>query len=70
MTLMKVKCPECKIPLELEKNEYDEGDDYECPECGAHLLVVVTSGKFKLKSEKEKFYDELDEADDFSDEED
>ena len=58
MALMKVKCPECHEEFELDNNEYDEHDRVECPECSADLLVKVKGGKFKLATDKEKYFDE------------
>ncbi|MFH1256262.1 MAG: sulfonate ABC transporter [Candidatus Diapherotrites archaeon] len=55
---MKVKCPECKEGFELSVNDYEEGDSVECPECSESLIVKVKQGKFKLMTEKAKYYDE------------
>ena len=56
---MKVKCLDCDESFELDKNEYDEGDLTECPECAATFIIKVKNGKFALASEKDK-YDEYD----------
>lgn len=55
---MRVRCPECRENFELSVNDHDEGDFVECPECSLNLIVEVREGKFKLVSEKEKFYEE------------
>lgn len=60
---MKVTCPDCKTPFDLDINAYDEGDSVECPECCTTLLVEVNKGELKVKTEKELFYEEADELD-------
>ncbi len=59
---MKVKCPECKEGFDLSVNDYEEDDLLQCPECTVDLVVKVNEGKFKLVTEKEKYFnEELDE---------
>jgi len=59
---MKLSCPECKEGFELDLNEHDEGDNCECPECYAGLILKVSRGQFKAVSDNEKYYSsELDE---------
>lgn len=55
---MKVKCPDCKEAFDLGINDYDEGDDIECPECYQNFTVAVKSGKFRLVSDREKYFEE------------
>ncbi len=55
---MKVKCPDCKEGFDLSLNDYEEEDAVQCPECSIDLVVKVKEGKFKLVTEKEKYYDE------------
>lgn len=55
---MKVKCPECKDALELSHNEHEEGDIIQCPECSVDLIVQVKGGKFRVVTEKERFFEE------------
>ena len=55
---MKVKCPECKEAFDLSINDYDEGDDVFCPECNEVFIITVKSGRFKLVTDKEKYFDE------------
>ena len=55
--VMKVKCPECKEGLELSVNDYEEDDLFQCPECTMDLVIKVDDGKFRLVTEKEKYYD-------------
>ncbi len=58
--VMKVKCPDCKEEFDLDKNAYDEGDSVECPECGASCIIEVKRGKFVLKKESAKYFEEED----------
>lgn len=58
---MKVKCPKCKEPFEIDKNAYDEGDTVECAECGEFAIIEVKKGKFVLRPENSKY----DDGDDF-----
>ncbi|MFH0714474.1 MAG: hypothetical protein V1847_01525 [Candidatus Diapherotrites archaeon] len=55
---MKVKCPECKEEFDLDKNATDEGDAVECPECGASCIVEIKRGKFVLKKESAKYFED------------
>ncbi|MBI5553576.1 MAG: hypothetical protein HY917_02435 [Candidatus Diapherotrites archaeon] len=55
---MKTKCPNCREKVELDVNRFEEGDDFECPECGANYLIGVKGGKLNLVSEKEKYFEE------------
>ena len=59
---MKVTCPDCKERFEISVNDYDEGDAVECPNCACDYTVKVNNGRFKLITDKEKYYenDELD----------
>jgi len=55
---MRVKCPDCRETIELSVNDYEEGDSMECPECALGLIIKVREGRFKLVSDKAKYYDE------------
>jgi alpha-aminoadipate carrier protein LysW len=35
-------CPECDAMIEIEEDQFNEGQTLECPECGAELEVVST----------------------------
>ena len=35
-----VTCPECKVPIDLDEDELDEGDLVTCDDCGAELRVL------------------------------
>ncbi|MGE5569831.1 MAG: hypothetical protein ACM3S5_12410 [Rhodospirillales bacterium] len=61
-----VSCPVCDAELELEDEEWDEGDTITCEECGADLRVVGTD-PLELEPLEEE---EEDETLDFGDEED
>ena len=56
-----VSCPACKMDLDIEEEEIDEGDDVYCEECGAALRVV---GKNPLEVEPAEDEDEDEDADD------
>ena len=58
---MKVKCPECKEEFNLNKNESEENDLINCPECNTTLIIVIKGGKLKVEPENTK-YDEIDET--------
>lgn len=62
VVFLNVTCPECEEKFDLDKNEYDEGDAVECPECGLNLKVRVKKGKFKLATSKADIH-EFDEVD-------
>jgi len=55
----KIKCLDCKELFEENLKNYDDGDSIECPECGAEMIVEYPSeGKPRLKTPKQKFWDE------------
>lgn len=56
-------CPECEYD-EIETDDYEEGDDLSCPECGKTLVVV---GADELEAPDE---DDLDDEPDDEDDED
>jgi hypothetical protein len=55
-------CPECEYD-EIDTDDYEEGDDLSCPECGKALVVV---GADELEAADE---DDLDDDEDDEDEE-
>ena len=67
---MKSKCPVCKTQLEIDFNECEVGDSVDCPECGEFLLVEVKGGEYRLVTDKEKKFEEMEEMDEFDCEED
>ena len=68
MVQAKVKCPECKEMIEIDINDVEENDPFDCPECFEQLIVKIKGGKVKLITEKQKYFDEslseFDEEDD------
>ncbi|MDO8628092.1 MAG: hypothetical protein Q7K42_06500, partial [Candidatus Diapherotrites archaeon] len=53
---MKIKCTECDEKIDIDKNEYDEGEHIECPECFADLILKVKAGKFRaVSADSEKY---------------
>lgn len=61
--MMRVTCPICKEPMELDSSEHDEGDFVRCEDCGELLTLEVKKGKFKLVTDQEKKFDEMRELD-------
>ena len=59
---MKCNCPVCKTHIEIDFDDYDEGDSIDCPECGELLLIAVKGGEYKLVTNKEKIFEELEET--------
>jgi len=60
---VKCTCPVCKTPIELDSNEHDEGDFVKCEECSELLEVEVKGGQFRLVTDQEKKYKEMDDLD-------
>lgn len=58
-----VNCPVCDAVLDLDEDELDEADEFNCDECGTNLTVV---GKHPLELEEtsEEDKDEEDDEDD------
>jgi uncharacterized protein YacL (UPF0231 family) len=67
---MKKTCIDCKTRFEFPKDEYEEGDAFDCPECGLEYTVVFEGDRVtlveskKLEMEDDEF--ELDEDEDYS----
>ncbi len=38
-----VSCPACEAVIDVENDEFEEGQKIDCPECGAELEVVNTN---------------------------
>ena len=36
-------CPECEAAIDVEDDNFEEGQTIDCPECGAELEVVNTN---------------------------
>ncbi|MFH1752244.1 MAG: hypothetical protein ABH821_04885 [archaeon] len=64
----RVICPKCEEEFELDKNEKEEGDFVECPECFIELLVKVKRGQLSVAEsdeEKYEFFEDFDESNDY-----
>ena len=55
---MKCACPVCKETIDVV-NDKDEGDFVRCEECGELLEIEVRKGKFKLVTDQEKKFEEM-----------
>lgn len=60
---MKCVCPLCKEDIEVA-NDSDEGDFVRCEECGELLTLEVRKGKFRLVTDQEKKYEEMEQLGD------
>lgn len=60
---MKCTCPSCKASIELDINEHDEGDFVKCEECNELLEVEIKAGNYKLVTDQEKKYEEMESLD-------
>ena len=60
---MKCACPSCKADVELDINEHDEGDFVKCEECNELLEVEIKAGNYKLVTDQEKKYEEMESLD-------
>lgn len=60
---MKYTCPSCKGNVELDTNEHDEGDFVKCEECNELLEVEIKAGNFRLVTDQEKKYEEMEDID-------
>ena len=36
-------CPECEAAIDVEDDDFEEGQTIDCPECGTELEVVNTN---------------------------
>jgi DNA-directed RNA polymerase subunit RPC12/RpoP len=67
---MKKTCVDCKARFEFSADELDDGDPFDCPECGLEYTVVYESDKPTLVESKtlemENSDFELDEDEDYS----
>jgi len=60
---LKCACPSCKANVELDLNEHDEGDFLKCGECDELLEVAIKAGNFRLVTDQEKKYEEMESLD-------
>ncbi len=63
-----ITCPACAVDNDVDEEELDEGDLFDCTECGANLRVVSLK-PLDLEVVKDDAVAD-DEEDDFDDEED
>lgn len=61
-----ITCPNCKNDIDVDEEELDEGDIFDCSECGSSLRVASV-GPLELEVSDEPAFE--DEDDDFDDEE-
>ena len=66
---LKCNCPVCKEGIDVP-NDKEEGDFVRCEECGELLEIEVRKGKFKLVTDQEKKFEEMQELDEESESED
>lgn len=59
-----ITCPKCQNDIDVDEDELDEGDVFDCSECGASLRVGSVS-PLELEVADEKTFD--DDEDDFDD---
>ncbi|HZX19973.1 MAG TPA: hypothetical protein VFF13_03090 [archaeon] len=60
---LKCACPVCKSQIELDINQYDQGDFVKCDECNELLEVEIKNGNFRLVTDQEKKFEEMEELD-------
>lgn len=58
---MSVVCPECDNPLDIDPDDVDEGEVFQCDECGVDL-EVVSSDPLELAAVDGEGYDDEDSA--------
>ncbi|HZX34082.1 MAG TPA: hypothetical protein VFF09_01760 [archaeon] len=56
---MKCKCPLCGYQLEINANDYEEGDFLPCDDCGELLTIEVKKGAFRLVTGQQKKIEEM-----------
>jgi lysine biosynthesis protein LysW len=65
-----ITCPACSADIDIEEDDLDEGDLFDCTECGANLRVASLNPlDLETVSDKDSFEDEDDEDFDDEDEE-
>ena len=63
-----ITCPACSADVDVEEEDLDEGDLFDCTECGANLRVASLK-PLELVAVKDDAAFEDDEEDDFDDDE-
>ena len=73
-----ITCPACNADFDVDEEDLDEGDLFDCTECGVNLrvasltpldLVAVKDDVASTEDEEDDFDDEEEEDDDDDDEE-
>lgn len=75
-----ITCPACAADIDVEEEDLDEGDLFDCTECGANLRVaslkplelvaVKDGGTFEDEEDEDDFDDDEDEEEEEEDEKD
>lgn len=63
-----ITCPACGADIDIEEEDLDEGDLFDCTECGANLKVASLKPLELIALKDNEDFDEDDEDDDFDDE--
>ncbi len=63
-----ITCPACGADIDIEEEDLDEGDLFDCTECGANLKVASLKPLELVALKDNEDFDEDDEDDDFDDE--
>jgi lysine biosynthesis protein LysW len=63
-----INCPKCAADLDIDEDELDEGDIFNCDECGGSIKVASTS-PLELEADEDTKFGAAEDDDDFDDEE-
>lgn len=63
-----ITCPLCAADLDIEEDELDEGDVFNCDECGGSIKVAST-GPLELEADEESKFGASEDDDDFDEDE-
>lgn len=63
-----INCPLCAADLDIEEDELDEGDIFNCDECGGSIKVAST-GPLELEADQDSKFGGAEDEDDFDDDE-
>jgi alpha-aminoadipate carrier protein LysW len=63
-----ITCPACGADIDIEEEDLDEGDLFDCTECGASLKVASLKPLELIAVKDNDSFDEDDEDDDFDEE--
>ncbi|MBM3760442.1 MAG: hypothetical protein FJW36_09375 [Acidobacteria bacterium] len=65
-----ITCPACSADIDFDEEDLDEGDLFDCTECGANLRVASLKPLELVTVKDGGAFDDEDEEDDFDDDED